>query len=276
METVNKIIVAVFDSEKAAYQGVAALKDLHRDGEISLYASSVIAKDDAGAVTVRQAADSGPLGTLVGIVAGSLVGLLGGPAGALVGGWIGGGAGLMYDLFTVGVGVDFMEQVEASLTPGKVAVVGDVDETWTTPVDTRLEAMGASIFRRYPGEVADEQLAREAEAAETESRQLMAELEQAEGEAKAKAKATATAQRAKLDALVNRIETATKQAKADFEARLSTLRQQLEKARVEQHNRIQARIDEITAVNNVRQETLDKARMHARSAIELTVEAIRV
>ena len=48
----NKILIAVFDSEKAAYEGVAGLKDLHRDGDISLYASSVIAKDAAGAVTV--------------------------------------------------------------------------------------------------------------------------------------------------------------------------------------------------------------------------------
>jgi uncharacterized membrane protein len=273
---VNKIIVAVFDSEKAAYEGVAALKDLHGTGDVSLYASSVIAKDDAGAVTVRQAADSGPLGTLVGIVGGSLVGLLGGPAGALVGGWIGGSAGLMYDLFSVGVGIDFMDQVGASLTPGKVAVVADIDESWTAPVDTRLEAIGATIFRRYPGEVADEQLAREAEAAESETRQLVAELEQADGEAIAKAKAAAAAQRAKLDALVTRIETATRQAKADFEARLATLHAQLESARKEQRNRIEARINEVRATQTARQVLFDEAEIHAKTSIELIFEAIRV
>jgi len=273
---VNKILVAVFDSEKAAYEGVAALKDVHRNGDISLYASSVIAKDDAGAVAVRQAADSGPLGTLVGIVGGSLVGLLGGPAGALVGGWIGGGAGLVYDLFSVGVGVDFMEQVGTSLTPGRVAVVADIDESWTTPVDTRLAAMGATVFRRYPGEVADDQLAREAEAAETESRQLVGEFEQAEGEARAKAQATAAAQRAKVEALAGRIDSATKQAKAELEARLATLHAQLESAREEQRNRIEARIDGAKAAHRARQEKLEEARKHAKAALELTGEAIRV
>jgi uncharacterized membrane protein len=271
----NKILVAVFDSEKAAYEGVAGLKDLHRDGDISLYASSVIAKDAAGAVTVRQAADSGPLGTLVGIVAGAFVGLLGGPAGALVGGWIGGGAGLVYDLFSVGVGVDLMDEVGTSLTPGKVAVVADIDENWTTPVDTRLDAMGATVFRRYPGEVADDQLAREAEAAEAEMRQLDAELEQAEGEAKAKAQANAAAQGAKLEALVDRVEASIKQEKAELEARLATLHAQLDSARQEQRKRIETRIDETKAAHEARQEKLEEARKHAKAALELTREAIR-
>ena len=271
----NKILVAVFDSEKAAYEGLDALKSLHRTGDISLYASSVVAKDATGEVKVRQAADSGPLGTLVGIVAGSLVGLLGGPAGALIGGWLGAGAGLMYDLFSVGVSADFMDEVSTSLTPGKVALVADIDESWTTPVDTKLDALGATLFRRYTGEVADDQLAREAEVAETETRQLMAEFEQAEGEARAKAQATAAAQRAKVEAIVGRIDNATKQAKAELEARLATLHAQLQGAREDQRGRIDARIDEAKAANKTRQEKLQQARIHAKAAIELTGEAIR-
>jgi len=272
---VNKIIIAVFDSEEAAYDGVAALKDLHSDGDISLYASSIIAKDAAGAVTVRQAADSGPLGTLVGIVAGGLVGLLGGPAGALVGGWLGGGAGLAYDLFSVGVGVDLMDQVGTSLTPGKVAVVADIDETSTTSVDTRLDAIGATVFRRYPSEVADEQLAREAEAAEVEMRHLDAELEQADVEAKAKAQAIAAAQREKLEALVARVEASIKQEKAEIKARLATLHAQLDGARERQRNRIETRINEATAAHLARQDKLEEAREHAKAALELTRGAIR-
>ena len=69
----NKILTATFDSEQAAFEGLSALKDLHRDGDITLYASSVIAKDSQGNVAVRQAADRGPVGTLVGLVTGGLV-----------------------------------------------------------------------------------------------------------------------------------------------------------------------------------------------------------
>ena len=271
----NKILIAVFESEKAAFEGVAVLKDLHEDGDISLYASSVIAKDAAGAVAVRQAADSGPLGTLVGIVAGSLVGLLGGPAGAVVGGWIGGGAGLVYDLFNVGVGVDFMDEVGTSLTPGKVAVVADVDESWTTPVDARLGPLGATLFRRYPGQVADDQLAREAEAAEADMLQLEADLDQADGEASAKIQAEMASQRARIQAIFDRADAAIKQEKVAIEARLATLQAQLRSAREEQRTRIKTRIDEARAAHKTRQQKLEEARTHAKAALELTREAIR-
>jgi uncharacterized membrane protein len=84
-EVGNKILVSVFDSERTAFEGLTALKDLHREGDISLYASTMIAKDASGTVSVRQAADNGPIGTLAGRVTGGLVGLLGGPVGVAVG-----------------------------------------------------------------------------------------------------------------------------------------------------------------------------------------------
>ena len=160
----NKILVSVFDTEPTAFEGLTALKDLHREGDITLYASTVIAKDPSGTVAVRQTADHGPVGTLVGIVTGGLVGLLGGPAGVAVGAYVGGFGGMMYDLFNAGVSMDFVDEVAASLTPGKAAVVADVDETWVTPVDTRLGALGGTTFRRLSGEVIDAELIRESDA----------------------------------------------------------------------------------------------------------------
>ena len=121
----NKILVSVFDSERTAFEGLTALKDLHRDGDVTLYASTVIAKDATGTVSVRQAADRGPIGTLVGVVTGGLVGLLGGPAGVAVGAYVGGFGGLMYDLFKAGVSMDFVDEVSASLIPGTAAVVAN-------------------------------------------------------------------------------------------------------------------------------------------------------
>ena len=63
----NKMLVAVFDTEPAAFEGLQALKDLHRDGDITLYATAVLVKDFSGAVNVKQSADQGPLGTAVGM-----------------------------------------------------------------------------------------------------------------------------------------------------------------------------------------------------------------
>jgi uncharacterized membrane protein len=270
----NKILISTFGTEEAAFEGLSALKDLHQDGDITLYASSVIAKDPTGAVSVRQAADSGPVGTLVGMVTGGLIGLLGGPAGVAVGAYVGGFGGLMYDLINTGMSGDFIDEVSAALTPGTVAVVADIDESWVTPVDARLGSLGGTTFRRYPGDVVDEELTRETEATSRELDQLNAELRQASGETKANIEAAIERQRAKLDALVARVEKALEERKAEFEARLSTLRAQHDQARAEQRQHIQERIDALKATYEARKEKLEEARHLAKASAEKTREAL--
>jgi uncharacterized membrane protein len=273
-EVGNKILVSVFDSEQAAFEGLTALKDLHRDGDITLYASSVITKDPSGSVSVGQRADSGPVGTLLGIATGGLVGLLGGPVGVAVGAYVGGFGGLMYDLFAAGMGMDFVDEVSGSLTPGKSAIVADVDETWVTPVDTRLGALGGTTFRRFRGEAIDAELIRETEATRTELEQLRAELRESSGEAKANVKGAIKAQQRKLQALDDRIGKTLAQQKAEFEARLATLREQQGKARESHRARINARMDELKASHEARKAKLEEARQHAKASIEAAREAL--
>jgi uncharacterized membrane protein len=273
-EVGNKILVSVFDSERTAFEGLTALKDLHRDGDITVYASTVIAKDASGTVQVRQAADKGPIGTLVGAVTGGLVGLLGGPAGVAVGAYVGGFGGLMYDLFNAGVSIDFADEVGASLIPGKAAVIADVDETWVTPVDTRLGALGGMTFRRYSGEVVDDELVRETDAARMELEQLRAELREASGEAKANVETAIEAQRRKLEALNDRIDRRLAEVKAEFEARLATLREQQAKAREGMRQQVEARMAELKASFEARKAKLDEARRHAKESVEATREAL--
>jgi uncharacterized membrane protein len=270
----NKILVSVFDSERTAFEGLTALKDLHRDCDITVYGSTVIAKDPSGKVSVRQEADNGPMGTLVGIVTGGLVGLLAGPAGVAVGAYIGGFGGLMYDLFKAGVSIDFVDEVSASLTPGKAAVIADIDEMWVTPIDTRLGALGGTTFRRLPGEVVDTELVRETDAARMELEQLRDEIRKTSGEAKANVEKAIDAQRRKLEALVDRVDKALAQEKAEFEARLATLREQQGKARENQRQRIDARMDELKAAHEVRKAKLEEARGLAKKSLEATREAL--
>ena len=270
----NKVLVAVFDTEQAAFEGVSALKELHRDGDITLYASSVIVKDADGVASIRKSADHGPVGTVTGMVAGGLVGLLGGPVGVAVGAYVGGFGGLMFDLFNAGVGIDFVDDVSASLTPGKAAVVADIDETWVTPVETRLGALGATTFRRRSGEVVDDDLTRETEDASTELDQLRAELRQSMGNAKATVEAKIASQRQKLEALVARVDKAAEQQQAEFDQKWATLQAQYAEAKEHQKARIQARKDELKASHEARQAKLQQARVLAKQSLELSGEAL--
>jgi len=271
----NKILVSVFDSEQSAFEGLTALKDLHREGDITLYASSVIAKDHSGTVSVRQRGDNGPVGTLVGIVTGGLIGLLGGPVGVAVGAYVGGFGGLMYDLFKAGVSLDFVDEVSASLTPGKAAIIADIDENlWVTPIDTRLGALGGTTFRRLPGDVVDADLIRETDAARKELDQLKAELRESSGEAKAKVEGAIDAQRRKLQALVDRVDTRLDQQKAEYEARLATLREQQAKARENKRQQIEVRMAELKASHEARKAKLEEARRLAKVSVEATHDSL--
>ncbi len=56
----NKMLVAIFDTEPAAFEGLTALKELHNAGDVTLCATSVLVKDAKGTVGVKVAADEGP------------------------------------------------------------------------------------------------------------------------------------------------------------------------------------------------------------------------
>jgi len=144
----DRMLVVVFDNEPKAYEGKNALLDLELEGSINLFAYAVLAKNADGTVSVKQGDDPGPLGTLVGTSLGSFIGLLGGPTGVAVGAMAGMMGGSALDLDNARIGEDFLEDVGKRLLPGKVAVVAEVEEDWTTPVDERMEAIGGTVFRR--------------------------------------------------------------------------------------------------------------------------------
>jgi uncharacterized membrane protein len=149
----DRMLVVVFDNEIKAYEGKKALLQLDGEGSISVYAYAVLAKNANGTATVKQGDDSGPIGTLLGTSFGTLIGILGGPVGMAIGAATGLATGGIFDLNDARIGDDFIDDVTKALTPTKVAVVAEIEEDWTTPVDTRMEAIGGTVFRRAVSEV---------------------------------------------------------------------------------------------------------------------------
>jgi hypothetical protein len=74
----NKLLAAIFDNEAAADADLNALRTLHAAGDITVYATGVLARDAKGVVSVKKSMDAGPTGTVTGLAVGSLIGLLGG------------------------------------------------------------------------------------------------------------------------------------------------------------------------------------------------------
>jgi uncharacterized membrane protein len=181
----ERMLVVVFDNEKKAYEGDSALTQLEREGHLTIYQRAVIVKHADGTVSVKQADDEGPLGGLTGTAVGSLIGLLGGPVGVAIGAGSGLALGALFDVDNARIGEGFLEDVSKSLTPNKVAVVAEVEEEWTTPVDTRMEALGGTVLRRALWEVQKTVDDEETAAMKADLKQLKSEISQANADRKA-------------------------------------------------------------------------------------------
>ena len=203
----DRMLVVVFDNETKAYEGKKALLQLDAEGSISVYAYAVLAKHADGSATIKQGDEPGPLGTLVGTSLGSLIGLLGGPVGLAVGAATGLAVGSAADLHNARIGLDFIDDVSKVLLPNKVAVVAEIEEEWTTPVDTRMEPIGGIVFRRALADVKHEIHEENVNAMKSDLAQMKAELAKAHADRKAKLQE-------KINQLDTKIQAQLQQAKA--------------------------------------------------------------
>ncbi len=196
----ERTLVVVFDNEKKAYEGKNALWKLDDEGSIVLYASAVVVKNADGTTRVKEGDESGPVATLVSTTIGGLTGLLGGPAASAVGAMSGFALGGAWDIDNIRIGEDFIEDVKKVLTPNKVALVAEVDEDWTAPVDSRMEALGGLVFRRALSDVRTQMNEQDIAAMKADIAQMKAEAANANAERKAKLQI-------KIDTLNDKIET---------------------------------------------------------------------
>jgi uncharacterized membrane protein len=201
----DRMLVVVFDSESKAYEGKKALLQLDGEGSISAYGYAVVVKNADGTATVKQGDDVGPLGTLAGTALGSLIGLLGGPVGVVVGASAGLGAGAAVDLHNARISDDFVDDVTRILLPNRCALIAEIEEDWTTPVDTRMEAIGGTIFRRALSDVEDTVDDEDIAAIKADLAQMKAEHAQARADRKAKLQEKISQLDSKLQAHIQKL-----------------------------------------------------------------------
>jgi uncharacterized membrane protein/polyhydroxyalkanoate synthesis regulator phasin len=265
----NKMLIAVFETETKAYEGLSALKGLHENGDITLYASAVIKKDQNGEIQVKESADQGPIGTGVGLLTGSLIGLLGGPIGLAIGAFTGTMAGALYDVDVDDTNYTFVDDVSAALGNGKTAIVCEIDETWTIPVDTKLQALDGLVFRRLRYEVEEDQLNREAESISNEYKQLKEEFKEARDADKAKINASIEKLKNKAKAVSDQLKKKMDNSKSQFDAKVNAIKDQAKNASDRRKAKLQKRIDALTEEYKTRTAKLKQAAKLVNEAFEI-------
>ena len=220
----DRMLVVIFPNERKSYEGKSALQQLDSEGSISLYAYAVLTKNADGTATLKQEDDVGPIGTLAGTALGSLIGVLGGPVGVAAGAAAGMAAGSAIDLSNTRVGADFIDDVQKFLLPPNVALVAEVDEEWTEPVDTRMEAIGGNVFRRALSEVADKMDDEDVAAMKADLAQLKAERVKAQADRKAKLDDTIDDLDSKIQAQLQRAKDRRDAARRKVQAKAQALK----------------------------------------------------
>lgn len=264
----DSILVVVFENESKAYEGLQVLREMEIEGSIHLYAKAVLIRDADGNVQVKQSSDMGGAGTVGGLVIGALIGLLGGPTAAAIGAGTGMSGGFLFDMAHLGVGQDYLDGVGKSLKPGKAAVIAEIWEDWTLPVDTKMEALAGVVFRHTRKDILDFQVEREITTLKAEIDELEAEHSRASGEAKTKLQEKINTARAKLQTIVSDIQARLESSQQETKAKIDFLQEQAAKALEERKAKLEKRIAELRAEQKRRNEQLKQVGEHIKETLE--------
>lgn len=263
----NRMLVVVFANESDAHAGARALQQLHADGRITLYSSALVARNAAGKVSIKEAVTRSPTGTGVGMAVGALIGVLGGPAAMALGAAAGTLLGALRDYWVAGVDIGFVEEIEQSLQPGKVAVVAELDEDRVMAVDSAMEHAGGFVFRRARADVADAQIDKELAILKAEIAELTAEYHHASGHAKASLQAKVSAADARLEKALQGAHHRIEQLDREAAAKISALEQQLAITQGELREKLEDRLTRVRTAYAARSAKLKQAWGLTREAL---------
>jgi uncharacterized membrane protein len=162
-------IAVVFNDQRKAYEGLHALWELDHEEEITVHGAAVIHRDELGEVYVDSKETRPILGTAVGVGIGALLGALAGPAGAAAGAAAsaaaagaaagaatGGLVGGAVDISRADTRAQAGHETRFVLGDGQSAVIAEVSEDWTSPIDTRMSNLGGVVYRRPKSDIEDD------------------------------------------------------------------------------------------------------------------------
>ena len=257
----DKMLVVVFDNKDKAREGARVLRELDRDGYIAVYDGAIVTKCPNGTAKVQSAGEFGPGATLAGAALGGLIGLLAGPVGATVGAVSGTLIGGAADLENIRIGTDFVTDVTAALVPNKAALVAELEEEETAPVDTRMEALGGNVLRRSLRELRHAKNDQDVATTKAEIAQLKTEHAQAKAERKAKLEARVDVLHAKLQKQIDQAKAKREAIRRQAKAKLEALKAKAAQAQGRMKDRHERRLAAVTKQYDKAVERLEEERV---------------
>ena len=145
----NRLVVLRFSNEAKTDEAIRALRKLHSERSVKLGASTAVARDSQGKLSVQEITKEGHGGTAAGALIGALAGL---PAGPLAVAIMAAGGALIGDAADLSVQSDFAEfasNVAGKIGPGSAVIVAEVDEDGVRTFEGIMKALGGEVV--FPG-----------------------------------------------------------------------------------------------------------------------------
>jgi uncharacterized membrane protein len=143
----RRAIVAIFDTQHQAYDAARAIQQLGED-TVRVKQAAIVIKDDQGTLSVPDTTELGVSGVMLGEpIVGSAIGLLAGSLGVAAGILLGSLVGRVVEVANREQQLDFRNAAGDLLEPGQAAIVAEVDEDATEPIDAAVTRYSGRINR---------------------------------------------------------------------------------------------------------------------------------
>ena len=140
--------MAKFNDTDTALQGFRKVQQLDDDGRLKLRNATVVERRSDGTWQVVDDDEKSQFGGAVGGgLVGAVLGVLAGPLGILLGGATGLLAGEVIDVTEDQARESIHEEIIRRVAPGGTALVADVDEPTSHPLDEAMTNLGATVTR---------------------------------------------------------------------------------------------------------------------------------
>lgn len=141
------LVVAYFDDEDAAKEALEALKEAHKEDDLSIDGAAVVRRDEEGKVHLKEVGDThAKKGAGVGALIGGAVGVLFGPLGVIGGGAIGAYYGsIVAATVDEGIPNEALEEIATMLPVGGSALVALTSEEDAKIVEEKLASLGGRV-----------------------------------------------------------------------------------------------------------------------------------
>lgn len=221
----DKMLVAVFESESQATAAAGAMKDRCDDSALLVYALAVIVRDVWGISVVDFTREKDCSHRALGIATRSLIELFDEPNHTVDDGNSDAITGAMMKMARAGVDAVFLDEVARHLLPGRAAIVAEIEEMMATKIDILLESQGGIVFAYVRRENMDAEIARELDALCSEIQILESQLLRTADGSKAQLQEKMDLAKARFEVTKERVSQIAASIKREAEAKIVWLQE---------------------------------------------------